>query len=152
MFAHQFTVFRQRDFCGLSVLFFVEGIAENNEVTGERNANYVCTEDEIGVTFDYQPANLSEYSVDARSNSTSRTTSRSRQRSRSSRSRRREASTGSPRCGNPWIIPFLSGIFTGLIFLIIGIVFVIYFRQLPNYIGILFILVSIPPFCMAINK
>ena len=123
---------------------------EEDEVRNERNVNFVCTEDEIGVTLDYQPPNLD--SVNGRTSSRNVIHSGRRHRSRRRPSRSHESSTSGCGSGNPWIVPFFSGIFTGLIFLIIGIVFVIYFRQLPNYIGILFILVSIPPFCMAINK
>lgn len=42
--------------------------------------------------------------------------------------------------------------FTGLIFLVIGLVFITVFNDLPTYIGVLFILVSFPPCCLSVNR
>ena len=112
--------------------------------TGEQNVHHICSEDDIGVILDYQPPNA-DIAADSRSVSSVHT-------GPSSRRRRRRRRTLRETCGKSWVVHFISGIFTGLIFLVIGIVFVIYFANLPNYIGVLFILLSIPPFCMSVNK
>ena len=132
--------------------FNLESLPHDDVPSGSNpNPNYVCTEDEIGVTMDYDwEGARNERPEDTRSQSTVRTQNPRHQRRRTRHRRRRVESQQT--CGKSWLIPFLSGIFMGMIFLIIGIVFIAYFTSLPNYIGILFILVSIPPFCMAINK
>lgn len=108
-------------------------------------------EDEIGVTLDYEFPAHPDYE---RENDVTRPTSNvTSQRSRRRRRRRRRERVGFLEFYRKhWFGQFASGMFTGLIFLVIGLVFIIVFNELPTYIGVLFILVSFPPCCLSVNR
>ncbi|XP_076825266.1 uncharacterized protein LOC143470864 isoform X2 [Clavelina lepadiformis] len=125
-------------------------------ITDDENggqSNTTSAEDEIGVCLDYQPPPHIEHDNQsiATDSNVIRTNRSSRNRQRTRRQRRNDV--GFIRFYTKhWLGQCISGFFTGLVFFSIGIVFVVHFDQLPNYIGILFILVSFPPCCMALNR
>lgn len=110
--------------------------------------------DDIGVMLEYTPPDEGSYNNNSTpSSGQSSRRRRRRRRSRRSRTRRTGAMTYFRTLTNSsWFGQCLSGLFTAIMFLAIGIVFLVYFHHLPTYIGVLFILVSLPPFCMAINR
>lgn len=123
-------------------------------------------EDDIGVSLDYEPPNpdgldnvrSSDVGSEDGDSSPSRTRRNRSSRRRSDQESAEESQNRRNAIGifrfysHHWVGQFLSGIFTGLIFFVIGVVFIVYFNTLPTYIGVLFILVSLPPCCMAINR
>jgi len=132
---------------------------QNDETTPRpvltTQSNQVHPEDEIGVTLDYDYQAQERHSeLGEETSETSRRENRRNNRDRRRRRRRRERS----QVGlfefyrKHWFGQFASGMFTGLIFLVIGLVFIIVFDQLPTYIGVLFVLVSFPPCCLSINR
>ena len=109
--------------------------------------------DDIGVMLDYTPPGDDSYNGLTPTSGRSSRRRRRHRRSRRSRSRRTGVMSHIRTLTNSsWFGQFLSGFFTGMMFLAIGIVFLVYFHHLPTYIGVLFILVSLPPFCMAVNR
>nr|XP_026692873.1 uncharacterized protein LOC100176916 isoform X2 [Ciona intestinalis] len=116
--------------------------------THEQN---VDTVDTIGVTLDYEPPTSNIIiTTDEQSFNNPDELEQTERRSRTHQPRNEVGIVSF--YSRHWFGQCVSGVFTGIIFLSIGIVFIVYFQSLPIYIGILFILVSIPPCCMAANR
>lgn len=127
---------------------FAESVKNSDD-----EAPRLSPEDEIGVTLDYEFPEHVFHEYD--SSPESRDPASQRRRRARRRRRRREVdqlTAISNRTRYHWMWQFVSGIFTGIVFFAIGVVFVVHFTNLPTYIGVLFLLVSFPPCCMAINR
>jgi len=140
-----------------------------NDATRIEIADEVATgndreEREIGVTLDYEPENPDGVIYNVEEILQQELSSGSREERHRNRRRRRRTTTEQTlarereRTGlcsfysQHWLGQVLSGIFVGLVFFTIGIIFIAYFCELPDYVGILFILISLPAFCMAFNR
>ena len=113
----------------------------------------LCLEDEIGVTLDYEFPGPSAYEYSDVTAAQRRRNNRQQRHDVEEQQQQQQESMGLFEFYRKhWFGQFSSGIFTGLIFMSVGFIFIIYFQELPTYIGVMFVLVSFPPCCLAVNR